>query len=62
MNINWDKIAGILLITLSLVCNVMSDKMIRNIQLISAATTVVLGVIQIANYYKESKKREKIES
>jgi hypothetical protein len=42
--------------------NVMSDKMIRNIQLISAATTVVLGVIQIANYYKESKKREKIES
>jgi len=42
--------------------NVMSDKMIRNIQLISAATTVVLGVIQISNYYKESKKQEKIES
>ena len=36
----------------------MSDKAIRNIQLISAATTVVLGVIQISQYLKERKKLE----
>jgi len=36
----------------------MSDKAIRNIQLISAATTVVLGVIQISQYLKERKKIE----
>jgi len=36
----------------------MSDKAIRNIQVINAATMVVLGVIQISQYLKEQEKIE----